>query len=31
VGSEFVGGRSSMVTDWGKIGEAGEDRGKSGR
>jgi hypothetical protein len=29
-GGECVGGKSSVVTDWGGIGVGGEDRGKRG-
>jgi hypothetical protein len=30
VGGEYVGGRGSVVTGWGRIEGEGEDRGKSG-
>jgi hypothetical protein len=28
VGGECVGGRCSVVTDWGRIGRGGKDRGR---
>jgi hypothetical protein len=29
-GSEYVGGKGSVVTGWGRMGAEGGDRGKSG-